>query len=1132
MNATNYRQDTMQTTIERIEAIAPVPKDAYTLVLIDSGVDDYEMLLQGILPDARGIVLNRELDGIEQISAILGSQNVDSLQIIAHGSPGSLQLGNTVLNAENIHKYRQQLQQWQVRDILIYGCEVAATAQGKSFISQIQQLTGANIAASEQKVGSSQQGGTWELTIQQGEISSTLALESAVTQAYPALLADDVTYAWAKNLGGSSSDQGYGIAVDSGGNVYTTGYFVETADFDPGAGTANLTSAGSQDIFISKLNSDGSFAWAKKLGGSSLDQGQGIAVDSGGNVYTTGYFFGTADFDPGAGTANLTSAGINDIFISKLNSDGTFAWAKKFGGSSNDIGYGIALDSGGNVYTTGYFYGTVDFDPGAGTANLTSAGNNDIFISKLNSDGTFAWAKNLGGSSDDIGNSIAVDSGGNVYTTGYFFGTADFDPGAGTANLTSAGSQDIFISKLNSDGTFAWAKNLGGSSTDIGNSIAVDSGGNVYTTGIFQGTADFDPGADTANLTSAGSYDIFISKLNSDGSFAWAKNLGGSSTDIGNSIAVDSGGNVYTTGFFSWIVDFDPGAGTANLTSAGSQDIFISKLNSDGTFAWAKNLGGSSFEQGNSIVVDSGGNVYTTGFFYGTADFDPGAGTANLTSAGSDDIFISKLSPTNSSPTNLTLSATTVNENVAANTVIGSFTTTDPDAGNTFTYSLVAGTGADDNSAFTINGNQLQINASPDFETKSSYNVRVRTTDSGGLTFDKALTIGINDVNEAPTDLTLSATTVNENVAANTVVGTFTTTDPDAGNTFTYSLVAGTGADDNSAFTINDNQLQINASPDFETKSSYNVRVQTTDSGGFTVDKELIISGGLTVDKALIIFGGLTFDKALTIGINDVNAYSFSVRIKDSGGLTFDKALTIGINDVNEAPTNLTLSATTVNENVAANTVIGTFTTTDPDAGNTFTYSLVAGTGATDNSAFTINGNQLQINASPDFETKSSYNVRVQTADQGGLIFEKELTININDVNELNGSNTRDPLTGSAGNDYITGSVGAKTLTGGAGNDYFIYNSLRDVGHTITDFTVGSDKLVFTQLLDSLVTGGYNGTNAIADGYVKIVQGSTANSAVVQIDRDGISGSAVFRNFITLDNITSTQLDNVTNFVF
>ncbi|MFM6759793.1 MAG: cadherin domain-containing protein [Microcystis panniformis] len=323
--------------------------------------------------------------------------------------------------------------------------------------------------------------------------------------------------------------------------------------------------------------------------------------------------------------------------------------------------------------------------------------------------------------------------------------------------------------------------------------------------------------------------------------------------------------------------------------------------------------------------------------------------------------------PSNQAPTDLALSATTVNENVPVNTVIGTFSSTDPDTGNTFTYSLVAGTGDTDNSAFSIVGNQLQINNSPDFETKNSYSILVKTTDQGGLSFEKTLTITVNDLNEtpsnqdpnenpsnqAPTNLALSATTVNENVPVNTVIGTFSTTDPDSGNSFTYSLVAGTGDTDNSAFSIVGNQLQINNSPDFETKNSYSIRVKTTDQGG------------------------LSFEKTLTITVNDVNE-----------------------NPSNQAPTNLALSATTVNDNVPVNTVIGTFSSTDPDTGNTFTYSLVAGTGDTDNSAFSIVGNQLQINNSPDFETKNSYSIRVKTTDQGGLSFEKTLTITVNDVNE------------------------------------------------------------------------------------------------------------------------------------
>jgi len=454
-------------------------------------------------------------------------------------------------------------------------------------------------------------------------------------------------FVWAKRMGATSYDRGFAIAVDSSGNVYTTGFFGDTVDFDPGAGTANLTSAGDSDIFISKLGNGGNLLWAKSMGGLNAEYGLGIAVDSSGNVYTTGAFRGTADFDPGAGIYNMTNAGLEDIFVSKLDGSGNFVWAKSMGGGDDELAYSIAVDSSGNVYTTGYFGGTIDFDPNVGgTAELTSVGVGDIFISKLDGSGSFVWAKSMGGTNYDQGYSIAVASSGNIYTTGFFYGTADFDPGAGTTNLTSMGLEDIFVSKLDGSGDFVWAKSIGGTSSDIGIDIAVDSSGSVYTTGVFKNTADFDPGAGTSNLTSMGLEDIFVSKLDGSGNFAWAKRMGGTMYDRGRGIALDSRDNVYTTGFFEGTADFDPGAGTTNLTSAGLEDIFVSKSDGSGNFVWAKSMGGTSYDIGRSIALDSSSNVYTTGSFVGTADFDPGAGTANLTSAGLEDIFVSKIHST------------------------------------------------------------------------------------------------------------------------------------------------------------------------------------------------------------------------------------------------------------------------------------------------------------------------------------------------------------------------------------------------------------------------------------------------------------------------------------------------------
>src|SRR6185295_9735200 len=238
---------------------------------------------------------------------------------------------------------------------------------------------------------------------------------------------------WAIQMGGADNDIGKSVVVDGAGNVYTTGSFDGTADFDPGPGTYNLTTAGVGDIFISKLDASGNFLWAKQIGGTTYDYGYSIAVDSVGNVYTTGYFDDTADFDPGPGTYNLTTAGSADIFVSKLDNSGNFIWAKQMGATQADFGYAITVDVNGYVYTTGEFNGTVNFDPGPGIFNLIST-YPEIFISKLDASGDFVWAKQLGGTGEDKGYSIAVDESGNVYSTGYFKDTADFDPGTGIYN--------------------------------------------------------------------------------------------------------------------------------------------------------------------------------------------------------------------------------------------------------------------------------------------------------------------------------------------------------------------------------------------------------------------------------------------------------------------------------------------------------------------------------------------------------------------------------------------------------------------------------------------------------------------------------------------------------------------------
>ena len=258
-------------------------------------------------------------------------------------------------------------------------------------------------------------------------------------------------FVWAEQFGGTETVVANGVTVDASGNVYTVGTFWGTADFDPGPGTFNLTSAGDSDAFVSALDSAGNFVWAGKLGGTEHESTSGgVAVDASGNVYTVGSFQGTADFDPGPGTFNLTSAGRQDAFLSVLDSVGNFVWAGQLGGIEDwEQGHGVTVDTRGNVYTVGRFYGTADFDPGPGTFDLTSAGGSDAFLSVLDSAGNFVWAGQWGGTERDSAESAAVAASGNVYTVGQFRGTVDFDPGPGTYNLTSVGTrEDVFVCAL------------------------------------------------------------------------------------------------------------------------------------------------------------------------------------------------------------------------------------------------------------------------------------------------------------------------------------------------------------------------------------------------------------------------------------------------------------------------------------------------------------------------------------------------------------------------------------------------------------------------------------------------------------------------------------------------------------
>ena len=248
-------------------------------------------------------------------------------------------------------------------------------------------------------------------------------------------------YEWAVGLTGSSFGIGEDIATDADLNVYVAGRFTSSVDFDPGSGNATLASSGSWDACVLKLNGDGDYQWAKKIGGSSEDYGLGLALDLTGDVYLAGIFRGTVDFDPGTGTSFLTATGTSDLYVLKLDNDGNFVWVRPSDGVGNATANAVTVDDSQHVYVTGFKNGAIS---GFGSF----AGDGEIAIEKLAPNGDIIWSTVYSGTGDDEGLAVAVDPTGAMYVAGIFESTVDFDPEATTENLTSNGGTDVFLQKI------------------------------------------------------------------------------------------------------------------------------------------------------------------------------------------------------------------------------------------------------------------------------------------------------------------------------------------------------------------------------------------------------------------------------------------------------------------------------------------------------------------------------------------------------------------------------------------------------------------------------------------------------------------------------------------------------------
>ncbi len=323
-----------------------------------------------------------------------------------------------------------------------------------------------------------------------------------------------------------------------------------------------------------------------------------------------------------------------------------FDWASTFGGSHTEIGHALEVNAEGHAIAGITFGFGADMYPGPGTLVFPVNGITDFVLAKFDHDGMPIWMHQIGGNGPDQCNDLHIDHDGSFIATGYFRFTMDLDPGTGTFTVQSGAQQSAFIAKYDTDGAFLWGGSVGGDGMDTGHDVTTDLQGNHYLSGHFNGQADLDPGPNSLMVQSLGLIDAFIIKLDSAGGLLWAKTIGDVyGNDIAYHTVTDYEGNLFIAGYVTGQVDLDPGTGVHLSGTFGSTSAFLVKLDTAGEFVWGHTFGGGGTAYAYETCLDSTGNIYLCGTFYGSGDFDPHEGVHTLASEGSSDAFVLKLDP-------------------------------------------------------------------------------------------------------------------------------------------------------------------------------------------------------------------------------------------------------------------------------------------------------------------------------------------------------------------------------------------------------------------------------------------------------------------------------------------------------
>ena len=900
-----------------------------------------------------------------------------------------------------------------------------------------------------------------------------------------------------------------GMSIDMGGGNDT----VNLANGSNSLSVTNVENLNGSDFAAGSVSND-TLTLLNDVSGLSVNLANEIntlnlaaGVNAFTNVFSVDTINGTASDDTlTIGNGLFTNA--NDLSIDLGAGNDTLAFGNTFlnaalhnvehlVGSSSDDFYTLTNDQNGLTVDLGAGNNNLQIATGANTLGLTNVQNistTDYFNGTAASDDTLTLLNDINGVT------VNLQEGNNTLNLA-----------AGTNSLTAYNVQQI--NGTASDDVLTMLNNAGGDTIDLGAgtdtlNLSVFSGGvTVNNVEHVNGSSDSDfitvaNTIGTTTVTGGGGADFITASAATD--IIRYTDASKSSVATGEDTI-----NNFDAAHDSFLLDGVAGlAGAVHFMASGVLDGSPATPHAE---AILTNFGGQ-----NQLQIDvNGDGVIGAGDI--TVVLNNLAGTLS-------DANFNVLTP-NHAPTDILLAPATVAENSAAGTVVGFLFDVDPDAGDTATFTLTNDAGG----LFAISGGNLVTTAPLDFEQAASYQVTVQVMDTAGAIFSKNIQIGVTNVNEAPTDITLSNASVPENTPNGIVIGNLAAVDPDAGDTATFSLINDAGG----LFTLIANQVVVAGALDYEQATSHQITVRATDAGGLTFDKTLTIAttnvneaptaillsnasiaenspantvvgalsavdpdagdtatftltdnaGGLFAISGgnLVATGPLDFEQAAS--------HQVTVRATDAGGLTHDTTFTIATTNVNEAPTGIAISGSTVAATSAIGTVVGALSGVDPDAGDTATFTLLDNDGG----LFAISGGNLVVAGSLTGVTAATQNVTVRDTDSGGLTFDHVLALTVTGIpgNTFAGDSGDNVLNGTPGNDRFQGFAGNDTINGGLGFDRAIYTdatagiAFNLASGTVTGAGVGTDTLtgiegiIGTNFADTYDATGFTGNSGI-----------------------------------------------------